>query len=410
MILCFFLKLLTEVSLYFILGNCIMSVAFTGVESLFPALLCALAGTISYWLDEKDSKYRYWSVPLLVVVLLFAKGIGTGIALFIPAFYIFMIIKEKHFFLDSEQQALLFRWGLAAAFICFFLFGTFIELRFVVPFILLFLFTNVLLMRLLRQNPAILHNKHYLISNALQLGATLVAAAVLTSKFVINLLSSGWQWFYETFIEPLTVYIAMGMAYIGYHMDNVFKMIFDGYKHTEQHNKFHPGDFHDEAFYQQIEENLGKESPAVLFIQICLLIAGVFVVLAIIRWRKRGGGFKTQTAVKETRRAIPNDQKIEEKVLVDILPPKDPRLAVRFYYRRFLHLCKKLDYKFPASFTSEMISHRVSRRFGKDEVQNIRGTYIRARYSDKNITAEDVAAIKEQVNKLRERHEPKNND
>ena len=410
MILCFFLKLLTEISLYFVLCNCIMSIAFVGVESLIPAILCALAGTISYQLDEKDKKYRYWSGPLLVLALFFAQGVGTGIALFMPAFYVYMIIKERHFTLDSEQQSLLFRWGLVASFICFFLFGMFIGLRYVVPFILLFLFANVLLMRLLRQNPAVLHNKRFLLTNALQLGGTLIAAAFLTSKFVLNFLSNCWSWIYDTLFEPLTVYIAMAMAYIGYWIDTFFKMIFVDYKHTAQHNKFRPGDFHDEAFYQQIEQSMNEESPAVLILQICLFIIGVAVILAIIRWRKRGSGFKTQTAVKETRRSIPNDKKIEEKVPVDILPPKDPRLAVRFYYRRFLYLCKKLDYKFPESFTSEMIAHRVSRRLGKNEVQDIRGTYIRARYSDKNITADDVAAMKEQVNKLRERYEPKNND
>ena len=124
MILCFFLKLLTEAALYFVVGNCIMSVAFTGIESLIPAVLLAAAGTLSYWLDEKK-KNRYFSVPLLIAVMLFAKGLGTGIALFIPAFYIYMVIKEKHFFLDTEQQTLLFRWGLVASFICFFLFGMF---------------------------------------------------------------------------------------------------------------------------------------------------------------------------------------------------------------------------------------------------------------------------------------------
>lgn len=409
MILCFFLKLLTEVALYFVVGNCIMSVAFTGIESLIPAVLCAAAGTLSYWLDEKK-KNRYFSVPLLILVFLFAKGIGTGIALFIPAFYIFMIIKEKHFFLDSEQQTLLFRWGLIASFICFFLFGMFIGLRFVVPFILLFLFANVLLMRLLRQNPAVLHNKRFVLSNALQLGSTLIFAAILTSQTVINFLSSCWSWVYETFFEPLSIYIAMGLAYLGYLMDSAFKMVFNGYKRKAQHYKWSPGDWHDEAFYEQIEQSMSQESPAVIFLQICLLIIGLAVVLAIIRWRRRGSGFKAQTSVKETRRAITNEKKKEEAVPVDLLPPREPRAAVRFYYRRFLQLCKKLDYKFPPSFTTQMIAHRVTRRFGKDEVQKIRRTYIRARYSNQEVTAEDVAAIKEQVNKLRERHEPKKND
>ncbi len=410
MILCFFLKLLTEVALYFVIGNCIMSVAFTGIENLLPAILCAAAGTLSYWLDE-TKKNRYLSVPLLLLVFLFAKGIGTGIALFIPAFYIYMVIKEKHFFLDSEQQTLLFRWGLAASFICFFLFGMFIGLRFVVPFILLFLFANVLLVRLLRQNPAVLHNKRFLLSNALQLGATLLIAAVLTSKFVINFFASCWEWLYDTLFEPLTIYIAMALAYLGTLMDSAFKLVFDGYKRRPQHYKWRPGAFHDEAFYEEIKQSMTQESPAVIFLQVCLFIIGLLVVLAIIRWRKRGSSFTKQTAVKETRKTITEKEKrTEDKTPVDILPPREPRAAVRYYYRSFLRLCKKLDYKFPLSFTSELIANRVTRRFGKNEVQSIRSTYIRARYSDKEVTPEDVAAIKEQVNKLRERHEPKNND
>ena len=409
MILCFFLKLLTEISLYFVLANCIMSVAFTGIDSLIPAILCAAAGTVAYWLDEKK-KNRYLSVPLLLLAFLFAKGIGTGIALFIPAFYIYMVIKEKHFFLDSEQQTLLFRWGLVASFICFFLFGTFIGLRFVVPFILLFLFINVFLMRLLRQNPAVLHNKRFLLSNALQLGSTLLVAAIVTNKVVINFLSRCWSWVYDTFFEPLSIYIAMAMAYLGTLMDSAFKLVFDDYHRKPQHYKWSPGAWHDEAFYEQIEQSMNQESPAVIFLQICLFIIGLLVVLAIIRWRRRGSSFTRQTAVKETRRSIVNEKKKEDTAPIDLLPPREPRAAVRYYYRRFLQLCKKLDYKFPPSFTTQMIAHRVTRRFGKDEVQSIRRTYIRARYSDEEVTAQDVAAIKEQVNKLRERHEPKNND
>ena len=405
MILCYFLKLLTECSLYFVAANCIMSVAFTKIDSLVPAILCALAGTLSYWLHEKN-RNRYLSLPLLAAALLFAKGVGTAIALFLPVFYIFMVIKEKHFFLDSEQQSTLFRWGLAGSFICYFLFGIFIGVQWVVPFILLFLFANVLLMRLLRQNPANLNNKRYLLNNALQLGGALAVTALLTTDFVLGLLKSIWSWIYDTLIEPVAWWISVGLTYIGSWMNYFFQSIFNEYQHREQHNQFRPGDFHDEAFYAQIEDAMGQESPAVIVLQICLLVIGICVILAIIRWRRRGQNLHRQSAVKETRHAV-TEHKQEEKVPVDLIPPKDPRLAVRFYYRKFLHLCRKLEYQFPDSFTSEKIADSVSRQLGKEPVKNIRQTYIRARYSSKDISPKDVAAMKEQVSKLREQYEPK---
>lgn len=406
MILCYFLKLLTECSLYFVAANCIMSVAFTKIDSLIPAILCAVAGTLSYWLNEKDSKYRYLSLPLLALVFFFAKGVGTAIGLFLPVFYVFMLIKEKHFFLDGEQQSLLFRWGLAASFVCYFLFGIFIGVQWVVPFILLFLFANILLLRLLRQNPANLNNKRYLLNNGLQLGGALAVTALLSSHFVLDMLKNIWSWFYTTLLEPMAWWISVALTYIGSLMNVFFQSVFNEYQHREQHNNFRPGDQHDEAFYAQIEDAMGQESPAVIILQLCLLVLGVCVILAIIRWRRRGQNLHRQSAVKETRRAV-TEHKQEEKVPVDLIPPKDPRLAVRFYYRKFLHLCRKLEYQFPESFTSEKIANSVSRQLGKEPVTNIRQTYIRARYSDKNISPEEVAAMKEQVSKLREQYEPK---
>ena len=43
-------------------------------------------------------------------------------------------------------------------------------------------------------------------------------------------------------------------------------------------------------------------------------------------------------------------------------------------------------------------------------MQELRQLYIRARYSGKDITEADVAYIKEKVEQLKERFEPKKND
>lgn len=408
MILCYFLKLLSECSLYFVLANCFLSIAFTGINSLIPAILCALCGCCAFRLNQTKKKgLRYLALPLLLLNGFFVQGIGTAMVLFLPCFYLFMLIKEEHFFLDSEQQAFVFRWGLVASFLCFFLFGSFIGLHWVVPFILTFLFSSSFLMRLLRQNQSTLQDKRYLLHTAFQLGATLAAAALLTTETVLQQLQRLWAWFYSLLLEPISFYFAVALTYIGTAVDGLFQSVFTGIKHKEWHYQggVHHR-WHDEVFYQEIQESMSQESPAVIFLQICCLIIGICVVLAIIRWRRKGEKLHRQTAVKETRRTL-EVQKKEEKPPMDLLPPKEPRLAVRYYYRRFLYLCKKLEYQFPVSFTSQKIEESVRRQFGADSPHAIRQTYIRARYSNEEVSEADVALMKEQVNRLREKYEPK---
>ena len=60
MTLCFFLKILGELSLYFCIANAVLSIALTGVESVLPLFIVSLIAAVGHYIDEKHSKFRFF--------------------------------------------------------------------------------------------------------------------------------------------------------------------------------------------------------------------------------------------------------------------------------------------------------------------------------------------------------------
>lgn len=411
MILCYFLRLLAEMAFYFVCSNCFTAIANVAIDSFVPAILLAAVGALAYWMEEKYSRYRYLLIPLLGLVFFFAKGFGTAIMLFLPAFYIALCIVKKRFFVDAETQANLFRFGLAIAFVVYFLFAMVMRVRWVVQFVLLFLFVNMFLMRLLRQNPAYLNDKKFLLTNLGHLSIAMIITMLFTNQYVVGFVQNILKWGYQHILEPVLNGVVTLLYLFG---GGLYILFFKVFKPEIVHKKWeyiqHPDhNWINDEFIAPLEEQMGTSDLAVRALQIILLIAGILLILFIIKKSRKGRNLQEGSSVREHRRAV-TEKRPEEKVPFDLIPPKEPRAAVRFYYRKFLNLCKKLDYKFPDYFTSQHIAMRTSRQFGKERMQEMRQIYIRARYSGKDITEADVARMKEQVEQLKERFEPKNDD
>lgn len=406
MILCYFLKLLTEMSLYFVCCNCFIAISGVEIDSFWPAIICAIVGTLAYCIDEKNSSLRYVALPLLLAVFLFAKGFGTAIMLFLPVFYIALCIHKRRFFVDAASQSDIFKFGMALAFVVYFLFAVFIGVRWVVPFIMMFLFVNMFLMRLLRQNPAYLNDKRFLLSNAAQLGVALAVTALLTTDVIVENLKKALLFVYHLFVDFL-VNVLFRCGYALYYF--FYEILYANADHDSTKKLDIGGGGFGEEFFAAAGDELSYDNPIVLFLQILCLVVGVILIILYVRSRRQGRNTAEGSTARVYRRAV-TELRPEEKAPIDLVAPKENRDAVKFYYRKFLRLCKKLEYKFPLSFTSKQIEDGVSREFGRETPQTIRQIYIRARYSDKEITEADVAVMKEQVDSLKDKFEPKKTD
>ncbi len=311
MILCYFLKVLTEMAFYYICANCFMGIANVAIDSFIPAIISASVATLAYWMEEKYSKYRMLTIPLLASVFFFAKGFGTAGILFLPQFYVALCIKEKRFFLDAETQSNLFRWGLMISFVVYFLFAVFIGVQWVVQFILLFLCVNIFLMRLLRQNQAYLNDKKFLMTNVLNVAMSLGFTALFTNSFVIGLVKKAMVWIYETAIEPLMEYVLLALFYIG----RLFYVFFFEILRPEIQHKIwnypdHPDhNWINDQFIAPLEEQLGTDSIFVTVLQVIFIIAGICLVLFIVKKSRKGRNISEKSTIREHRRAIVQEKK-----------------------------------------------------------------------------------------------------
>lgn len=400
MTLAFFLKTLSELSVFYVIYNCIMSVGNVKLADPIPVLVCAVAAAAAYWLDSKKPKLHFLPVLILPVVFyLFTVDFATGLGIGMIVLYTALTILGRRFYMDRETHADFFRGSIIACCICAIPFVMLMELEHVIVFILLFLISSIFLMRMLRQESEVFNNPRFRIINALSVLLVFVLALLMSSQAFLGAVLSLLGLVYRTLCLPvlyLISYLFMGVVYV---VDWVIRTFFSSEGPTEDIM---------ENLSQGLEQlkpiagdgAAGPSDTVTMIAQgILIVIAIIFVVILVLR-NKKGRLSLERSSVQEFRSTIVA-YRPEEKIPADRFPPREPRAAVRYYYRSFLRLCSRLGHDFPRNSTSASIEKAVSHRFDEETLQAMRETYIRARYSEHDISKEDAASIKAQVKNLK---------
>lgn len=408
MSLCFFLKLLSEFSLYFVAANAILSIGMVGVESLFPMLLCAGIGTFARWMDEKwtDGRWknsRLFPLLLLLAVFFFADGFGTALAVALPALYTVLLIFSRRYYIDHATQADFFRIGTYLVVVLVVIFGFLIGLTYVIPFALLFFLSSILLLRSLRQDSDIQKEKRYRLLNLLSIALLILLDLVLGSDTALRLLQQAAQAVYTLAISPVLYVLAYLVASTAVGFARLVAFLFPNYELDMDGMKYLMDSMN--AAQPMIEEGYDPGSMSdrlILFARAAVTIGALAaLIIFFLRHSRRGKNPDTQAGVREYRSSV-TAFRPEEKIPSDRFPPREPRAAVRYYYRSFLRLCANLGHPFPPHYTSKHIENVIADEFDEESLTALRQTYIRARYSGHAVTKEDVSLIKEQVKRMRD--------
>ena len=135
-------------------------------------------------------------------------------------------------------------------------------------------------------------------------------------------------------------------------------------------------------------------------IMVILIIVGLICMYFIFKRMLYRRG-RQDTAGFEQQSLTVNAPKTEKDRLI---APKDPREAVRWHYRRFLRYCKSKDMAIKPSHDSREINALVvSRDIAEPEqLEPLRDLYIAARYSDREITQQDVNQAKDQLKRIKD--------
>lgn len=399
MTLCYFLKLLSELSLLFVVADCFLSVAAVGVESLIPAVFFAAVGAVAYWMDEKHSNKTKFLLPLLLIpMFLFGESFGTYLAIGLGALYVGMMIWQKRYYMDHDSQSDFFRIGMFAAGGLSVPFVLLMKMDFIAPFVLLYLMSGIFGLRLMRQDAAIFNETRFRVLNLLSVAGIVLLAVLISSDWFLGLAGMILGKIYDVLVIPI-FYVIYTCGYALYYL--FIEIIFaGGYGDTTKKLNFGDMSMPDEMKDALLGEEQVNGEPFLMLLKGVFLIVGILLVLLLVYRNSKSRNSRSKDSAREARTSVTMIRP-EEKIYADHIAPREPRAAVRYHYRNFLRLCLSLGQEFPRHYTSQHIENMTIGNFDKETLKSMRKTYIRARYSEHDITKDDVSSIKAQVKKLK---------
>lgn len=126
----------------------------------------------------------------------------------------------------------------------------------------------------------------------------------------------------------------------------------------------------------------------------------VLVVLFVLKHvKKKNAKVTYEDEFTESKEVIKNDNSKDKvgitEYLRELTKVKTSKDIVKHYYRKFLRLCAKKNIDIYASDTSKDVADKADVVFPSDSIINIRGIYIKAKYSDYTVQNEDASTIKQ---------------
>ena len=399
MTLCYFLKLLSELSLLFVVADCFLSVAAVGVESLIPAVFFAAVGAVAYWMDEKHSNKTKFLLPLLLIpMFLFGESFGTYLAIGLGALYVGLMIWQKRYYMDHDSQSDFFRIGMFAVGALSVPFVLLMKIDFIAPFVLLYLMSGIFGLRLMRQDVAMFNETRFRVLNLLSVAGIVLLAVLISSDWFLGLAGMILGKIYDVLVIPI-FYVIYTCGYALYYL--FIEIIFaGGYGDTTKKLNFGDMSMPDEMKDALLGEEQVNGEPFLMLLKGVFLIVGILLVLLLVYRNSKSRNSRSKDSAREARTSVTMIRP-EEKIYADHIAPREPRAAVRYHYRNFLRLCLSLGQEFPRHYTSQHIENMTIGNFDKETLKSMRKTYIRARYSEHDITKDDVSSIKAQVKKLK---------
>ncbi len=399
MSLCFGIKILCDLSVYFIYAQLICEWLGTPVDARGALVLLALAGGLSCFLRGRG-RVRFAPLVLVPVCLFLMPGWVGALVLLAPAAYLAVTAARRLYRIEHGETSDGFRRGcvLLLPLLVLPLFGIGeLVARVALPMAVVYLSCSVLLLRMLRHEPATLSQPRFIILNSSVLVLALAAAAAVSSPAVLSAVGSGASWLYQHLVMPplmLLGYVAAGFMWVAMHVIQWFS----GGSVQNSENEMPQLDIQENPLFEEVEL---AETPeflqalfTTLFIVVCALAAWWFF-RRLLGYRAREADEPAVAEVRGQAAASPRGERPPR------LRPRDPRGAVRWDYRRFLVLCRRIGIVMPRSATSETAAELGRQSFPAEPIDELSEVYRVARYSEHEITREMAEKTQNAVREIR---------
>ena len=405
MTLCYFLKLLSQSALYFVAANCVLYSA-GGIYGIPVMLICVAVGTIGHLIDEKYSQFRFLLLPFLLLVLRYGNDFASYLTVILPALYVGLTIILRRYYMEYHEEAGFVKLGMALSAFLTFAFAFIMGMQQILTYILIFLFSAIFMLRMLRQNIRIAKDPKYRLMNALTVGVILLLTLIFGSEAFLTMLANAIATFHKSYIMPILNFLISLVIHAFSAIIHLLMVLIPSLTPELQELEMKLGTGEGMREEPETYEPGNFVETLILIAKVAAVIFGVLAIVLIVLKGKKGRNKQSTDPIVEVRTAV-TEIRPEEKIYSDIIAPREARAAVRYHYRNFLRLCAANGIIFPRHYTSLYIENMVTGTFEKETLKSMRKTYIRARYSPEQITQEDVASIKDDVKKLKEQMKEK---
>lgn len=407
MIFCFLLKMLGDLSLLYAAANSILLPADCDISSFAPAVILSLCGALGYALNGKNTKLRFLSlVPMpLVFVLYHAGNLITLLVILVSCAYVVLCVAMPRFELSHEERTGFLSISWKVLLVCllfriFFLSSGDAGPAFV-PYVLICAVSTLTLTQMLRHDEKILNQPRFRLLSLGLTAALLLLIAFISSPAFLSFVLSAAKFLYHWTIMPLLLLLSYLLGSV---ILLVAKLLPSPTWQNKNINDILPNFSLSEDNTLKNIEPVANPGFEAVFRSLFAVAVVVLIVVFFVRMLRKRKYTQRDSSIKETRGRINQNRKFREKASADLIAPKEPRQAVRYYYRRFLRTCKRMGSPFSEDMNSKMVAQRAAETLTgeyKPQLENIRNVYIKARYSQHDIDRKDVQTIKENYQQIK---------
>lgn len=404
-----FYKLLFDLTLYYEFFGFYFKVIFHVRPSVGGFLLLVSAVLLDVFLRSRDAKHGIWKfLPLVLPVAIFYYRPSLWqFVQFVPiwAFIGTSIWTDRiHVTYDGFKDHFAFAGKLHFIYIPSLAFWERVPggLQVAVPYLLLMLVIGICLMRMLREKET---NSP---KQAIYMAVFLLLSALLTIGGAPQMLVRALGFVYQNVIAPALMAVAAGVTAIGYVFVMLARWLLSLRKGTGPRpggTETPPAWYDASRKYELVEVN--SDWLKYTLIVIAALLAILFIVLLLRKMLGEKSGDEAEPK---------RDEQIERATAPTAKPrsflgirPRDPRLAVRFYYGKFLAECAKRGEEIPIGLTATELADYCADRFPGVDPQVLTSIYEPARYSSRQpVSAADVDGAAEAWRTLKRTRQEKN--
>lgn len=395
MFLIFLIKNICFMAFYFAYATLVF-VQKNNSSMVLVYFICLICLSASYYLNNIRKVDRLKYIPMLgFIAAIIYLGTLTGAAMILfPAVYTFFIIKESKYDAGYDEfKELFLKLVIAAVLLLIIVFiVSWVDKfkRFSIPYIAVFFMSGIYLMRTIRHGKDMIKNKTIGIINISVILIVCIVCVILSSDIALNAVLNLLNFIYDKAIIPLIMGIVYAIMFVIWPFIRLLSKLIDENGNVEEIEL--PEEEEVEDIIRGIESN---ETV------INILGYAVVIILGILLVRKLLSNKKKKLISNDIReyRSFLNDDNYSKK---DRKALKNSFNQIRYWYRKFLILCTRKKIELNPSDSSQSIYEKSSEVFvnSKDELENMKEIYRKARYSKDSIANQDIKRIKGIYKKL----------